>query len=54
MREKYQKAFRVVMKQIQGKNLSVAMDMLEDEMTQRVKKIKKREKNRKRNSEIIL
>lgn len=46
MREKYQRPFKVAMRAIQGQNLSVAMDMLKDEMTERVKKIKKRERKR--------
>ncbi|MBA7701180.1 hypothetical protein ES703_109913 [subsurface metagenome] len=48
MREKYQRPFKVVMRAIQGKNLVVALKMIGNEMTERVRKIKKRERERDR------
>ncbi|MQY58860.1 MAG: hypothetical protein GH144_04520 [Clostridia bacterium] len=46
MREKYQRPFKVVMRAIQGKNLVVALKMIGNEMTERVRKIKKREREK--------
>lgn len=54
MREKYQERFKVVLRAIQGKNLLTAYRMINDEMTERVKRIKKREKKRGKSLKIRL
>jgi len=50
MREKYQRPFKVVIRAIQGRNFAVALGMINDEMTERVRRIKKRERKRRAGS----
>lgn len=46
MRQKYQRPFKVIMRQIQGRSLIVALRMINDELTERVRRIKKRERKK--------